>query len=214
MRDFALLCSARFVEYTAKAQTLPGLPAVRLHCLAFPEHEHYARFMLQTVAEVMPYYSRHFGPYPWADFTIVESFFGWNGNECATLVMIDERIFGMPHVGEGYVEYLISHETCHQWWYNLIGTNGWCETWMDEAMATYFAHQFLDQKYGHNNMMLRYPPGLEWLPNIPRETYRTTRCTASSAAASRARSCRRCRGSATSPTCSACATTRAAASSA
>jgi len=172
VRDFALLTSARFVEYTAEAATLPGLPTVRLHCLAFPEHEHYARLMLQTVAEVIPYYSRQIGPYPWADFTIVESFFGWNGNECATLVMIDERVFGMPHVGEGYVEYLISHETCHQWWYNLIGTNGYCETWMDEAYATYFAHKFLDQKCGFNSKLLRYPNGLEWLPNISRETYR------------------------------------------
>ncbi len=172
VRDFAFLCSARFVEFTGEAATVPGLPAVRLHCLAFPEHEHYARLMLQTVSEVMPYYSRLIGPYPWADYTICESFFGWNGNECSTLVMIDERVFDMPHVGEGYVEYLISHETCHQWFYNLIGTNGWCETWMDEAWATYFAHRFLDEKCGHNSLMLRYPHGLEWLPNIHRDSYR------------------------------------------
>jgi hypothetical protein len=172
VRDFAFLCSARFVEYTAEAQTLPGLPPVRLHCLAFPEHEHYARLMLDTVAECIPHYSRCIGPYPWPDFTIVESYFGWNGNECSTLVMIDERVFGMPHVGEGYVQYLISHETCHQWWYNLIGTNGYCETWMDEAMATYFGHKFCDLKCGVNNKMLRYPRGLEWLPNISRESYR------------------------------------------
>jgi hypothetical protein len=172
VRDFAFLCSARYVEYTAEAARLPGLPPVRLHCLAFPEHEHYARLMLQTVSEVIPYYCKYMGPYPWADFTIAESYFGWNGNECATLVMIDERVFGMPHVGEGYVEYLISHETCHQWWYNLIGTNGWCETWMDEAWATWFAHRFLDQKCGFNSQLLHYPRGLEWLPNINRETYR------------------------------------------
>jgi hypothetical protein len=172
VRDFAFLCSARYVEYTEEAPNLPGLPPVRLHCLAFPEHEYFARLMLKTVAEVIPFYSRYIGPYPWADYTIAESYFGWNGNECATLVMIDERVFGMPHIGEGYVEYLISHETCHQWWYNLIGTNGWCETWMDEAMATWFAHRFLDRKYGFNSPLLRYPRGLEWLPNISRETYR------------------------------------------
>ena len=108
IRDFALLCSDRFVEYTAEAATLPGLPNVHLHCFAFPEHEHFARLMLETVAEVIPHYSRQIGPYPWPDFTICESYFGWNGNECATLVMIDERIFGMPHLGEGYVEYLIA----------------------------------------------------------------------------------------------------------
>jgi hypothetical protein len=172
VRDFALLCSARFVEFTGEAPTLPGLPPVRLHCFAFPEHEHYARVMLNTVSEVIPYFSKAIGPYPWADFTIVESYFGWNGNECSTLVMIDERVFGMPHVGEGYVEYLISHETCHQWWYNLIGTNGYCETWMDEAWATFFGHRFIDTKCGRNNPLLRYPRGLEWLPNISRETYR------------------------------------------
>jgi hypothetical protein len=172
VRDFAFLCSARYVEFTAEAPTLPGLPPVRLHCLAFPEHEYYARHMLEIAAEVIPYYSQYMGPYPWPDYTIAESYFGWNGNECATLVMIDERVFGMPHIGEGYVDYLISHETCHQWWYNLIGTNGWCETWMDEALATWFAHHFLDKRCGFNNPMLRYPRGLEWLPNIGRETYR------------------------------------------
>ena len=59
--------------------------------------------------------------------------------------MIDERIFGMPHLARGYVDYLVSHEVCHQWWYNLVGTNGYCETWMDEGLATYFSHRLLDQ---------------------------------------------------------------------
>jgi hypothetical protein len=166
VRDYAFLCSARYQEYTGRAGP------VRVHCLAFPEHEHYARAMIETACEAIPVYSRWFGPYPYPDFTLVESYFGWNGNECSTLVMIDERVFGMPHVGGGYVEYLIAHETCHQWFYNVIGTNGYCETWMDEAHATYYAHRFLDQKCGKNNVLLRYPAGLEWLPNINRDTYR------------------------------------------
>jgi hypothetical protein len=166
-RDFAFLCSARYHEFTAQAGP------IRLHCLAFPEHEHYARAMLDTVAEVMPLYGQWFGAYPYPDFTIAESYFGWNGNECATLVMIDERIFNMPHIAGSYVEYLIAHETCHQWWYNVVGTNGYCETWMDEAHATYFAHRYMNQKHGKNNALLQYPTGLEWLPNISRDTYRS-----------------------------------------
>lgn len=172
VRDFALLCSARYREYLAEAQTLPGLPPVKLHVLAFPEHEHHAHEVLRIIREVFPYYSQWMGPYPWSDFTIAESFFGWNGNECATLVMIDERVLGMPKIGKGYIEYLIAHETCHQWWYNLIGTHGYGETWMDEAIAVYFAHRFLDQTRGPNSPLIAYPGGLEWLPNIPRDTYR------------------------------------------
>jgi hypothetical protein len=165
VRDFAFLCSARFQEFVGQAGP------VRVRCLAFPEHEHYARFMLDTVCEVIPVYSKWFGPYPYPEYTIVESFFGWNGNECSTLVMIDERVFGMPHIGDGYVEYLLCHETCHQWWYNLIGTNGYCETWMDEAHATYFAVRFLEQKHGKNANLLHYPRGLGWMPNISSDTY-------------------------------------------
>jgi hypothetical protein len=167
VRDFAFLCSSRYCEFTQQC----GATLVR--CVAFPEHEHYARAALRTICEVFPYYSQWFGPYPWPELTFAESYFGWNGNECATLVMIDERVFNMPHLADGYVEYLIAHETCHQWWYNLIGTNGYCETWMDEAMANYFAHRFLTKKYGtKNNTLLTFPPGLEWLPNIKRQSYR------------------------------------------
>src|SRR5262249_37171531 len=123
-------------------------------------------------AEAIEAYSRWFGPYPYPEFTIAESFFGWNGNECGMLVMIDERVFNMPHLAASYVELLVSHETCHQWWYNSVGTNGYRETWMDEGLATYFAHRLMDQKMGRNSRLMSYPRGLEWLPNIRREDYR------------------------------------------
>src|SRR6185436_2631634 len=79
----------------------------------------------------------------------------------------------MPHLAGGYVDYLVSHETCHQWWYNLVGTNGYCETFMDEAMANYFSHRLLNQKVGKNNKLMDYPKALSWLPNIRREDYRS-----------------------------------------
>lgn len=165
-RDFAFLCSARYEEHVLEAD------GVKLKCLAFPEHAFYARQMLRIVAEALPLYSTWIGPYPFAEFTLAESYFAWNGNECGGLVMVDERVFNMPQVAVGYVEYLISHEFCHQWWYNVIGTNGYCETWMDEAFATYFSHRLLDRKFGKNNALLKLPRGLEWLPNIYRENYR------------------------------------------
>jgi hypothetical protein len=55
----------------------------------------------------------------------------------------------------------------------VVGTNGYCETWMDEAMATYFTHRLMDLKHGKNSTLLKFPAGLEWLPNIHRESYRS-----------------------------------------
>jgi hypothetical protein len=171
-RDFAFLCSARYQEFVGEAVSAPGCPPVRVKVVAFPEHEFYARSMVRALCEAVPVYSRWFGPYPYPEFTLAESFFAWNGNECGGLVMIDARTFAMPHMAEQYVEYLVSHEFCHQWWYNLIGTNGYCETWMDEALAVYFSHRLIDCKHGKNNGLMRFPAGLEWLPNIQRDNYR------------------------------------------
>lgn len=152
--------------------TAERMRPIRIRVLAFAEHEYYAREMVRIASEAIAAYTKMFGPYPWPEFTIAESFFGWNGNECSTLVMIDERVFNLPHLAGAFVDSLVSHEICHQWWYNMVGTNGYCETWMDEGLATYFCDCLLDQKVGKNNKLLEFPRGLGWLPNIERATYR------------------------------------------
>ncbi|HEY1377866.1 MAG TPA: M1 family metallopeptidase, partial [Gemmataceae bacterium] len=166
LRDFALLTSARYQEHTLESD------GVTIKCFALPEHDWYAREALRIAAEAIPVYARWFGPYPYKHFTVAESFFPWNGNECGALVMLDYRVFDMPHLARGYVEYLLSHELLHQWWYNAVGTDGYHETWMDEGVATYFSHRMLNEKLGKNNAMLDWPAGLGWLPNIHRENYR------------------------------------------
>jgi hypothetical protein len=166
LRDFAIICSDRFQEYFGQTD------GTRIRVLALPEHEFYARKTLETVAEAIPVYNRWFGPYPYPQFTVAEAYFGWNGNECGSLVMIDYRMFGMPHVAHAYVDYLVAHELCHQWWYGVVGTNGYAETWMDEGLATYFSHRLINAKVGRDNKLLDYPRYLEWLPNITREDFR------------------------------------------
>lgn len=166
-RDFSFLCSDRYEEYVGEAGD-----GVKVRCMAFPEHKHYAEILIKYAARSIKAYSKWFGPYPYPELNIAESYFGWNGNECSGLIMIDERVFSMPHFAEGYVAYLISHETGHQWWYNVVGTDGFRETFMDEAFATYFSHRLLNQEDGKNNSLLKFPSGLSWLPGIKREDYR------------------------------------------
>jgi hypothetical protein len=38
--------------------------------------------------------------------------------------------------------YPLTHEVAHQYWYNLVGTNGYGETWMDEAMANHLCRRY------------------------------------------------------------------------
>ncbi len=165
-RDFAIFCSKRFQEVVGQVD------GVNVRCLHLPGHEFYARELIRIAAESIPVYNKWFGQFPYKEFTFVESFFGWNGNECGGLVMIDSRIFGMPHMGVNYVDSLVSHEILHQWFYNAVGTDGYAETWMDEGIVTHFSHRLQDQKLGRNNPLINYPKGLGWLPNIHREDFR------------------------------------------
>jgi hypothetical protein len=172
VRDFAFLCSAEYHEYATVLEPRVGVShPIRVHVMALPQHEHYAKETLRIVCDALTMYGKWFGPYPYDDFTVAESFFGWNGNQCGMLVMIDERVFGLPHVAGGFVDYLISHETCHQWWYNLVGVNAYTETFMDEGLATYFSKRLMNQTVGPDSNMMAYPPGLEWLPNVRRQDY-------------------------------------------
>lgn len=172
-RDFALTCSADYREYTATTRTPDGRQ-IALKCLAFERHQFYAEKMLGIVAEAIPVFAGWFGPFPHDQFTIAESYFGWNGNESAGLVMIDERVFAMPHGAVGYVEYLVSHETCHQWWYNLVGTNGYAETFVDEGAATHFTHKLLDRTRGRNNALVKWTGDYGIAPSILRDNYRNS----------------------------------------
>jgi hypothetical protein len=165
-RDYALFCSADYKEYLDKAGD------VTIRVVAQPGHEWYAQEMVRIARDAIVTYGQWFGRYPYPQFTVVDTYFGWNGNECGGLVMIDSRIFDLPHLARNFVDSLLTHECCHQWWYNLVGTNGYAETWMDEGLATHFCHRLMDQRYGKNNELLTWPKGLGWLPNIHREDYR------------------------------------------
>jgi len=165
-RDFALVCSERLQSWERQ------VGGVRVRINGFPEHEDNAKLMLEYACEVIPLYEKWFGPYPFDEFEIAPSYFGWNGNECSGLVLIDDRVMRLPSAGKRYLDHLVTHETCHQWWWNVVGTDGYAETFMDEGLVNGFTAMRLDVKYGRNGPLIVWPKGLDWLPTIGREDLR------------------------------------------
>ncbi len=171
-RDFSLAVSPRFRFLETHAERGEGLAPVKVRLAVLPGHEPIGQQILEHAATAISTYSRWLGPYPWDEFTLAESFFGWNGNEAGSMVFVDQRVFTLPQLAGGFVEYLILHETCHQWWYNAVGTDGFREPFLDEGLATALSHRLLDSIHGREHGMLQLPTGLGWLPNIPRASYR------------------------------------------
>ena len=161
LRDFTIVSSDRFEIYETTSNGIP------IRVLAFEEHQGHARLSLQIAAECLKQYSEWFGPYPYQEFELVESYFGWNGNESSGLVMIDARILDVPQLAGRYVEHLVSHEICHQWWCSAVGTDGYREPWVDEGLAQWLTRFRMEEKYGQDAEVLDLPGGASWgLPNI------------------------------------------------
>ncbi|WP_435018999.1 M1 family aminopeptidase [Tundrisphaera sp. TA3] len=165
-RDFAFVCSNRFESLEKKS----GPTTIRV--VGFPEDRANAEAALTYMGEVIPLYEEWFGPYYDEEFEIATSFFGWNGNECAGLVLIDDRVMKLPEAGTRYLDHLVTHETLHQWFWNVVGTDGYAETFMDEGIVNGVTARRLDEKYGRNAPIVTWGKYLNWMPTIGREDMR------------------------------------------
>ena len=165
-RDFALVCSDRYEVLERK------VGEVNVRVVGFPEDHASSVRTLEYACEVIPLYERWIGPYFGEEFELATSFFGWNGNECSGLVLLDERVTKLPAAGARYVEHLVTHETMHQWFWNVIGTDGYAETFMDEGFVNGLTAKRLDEKYGRNSPLIVWDKRLAWMPTIGREDLR------------------------------------------
>ena len=66
--------------------------------------------------------------------------------EYPTLVMIDQSLYNEKD--KFLLEYVIAHETAHQWWYSVIGNDEISEPWLDEALTEYSTVLYFEEKYG------------------------------------------------------------------
>ncbi|HHY13840.1 MAG TPA: M1 family metallopeptidase [Thermoanaerobacterales bacterium] len=98
---------------------------------------------LKSATEAIKFYNKYFGKYPYDTFTVAAADFYIGGMEYPNLVLIDRTLYG-----GSYLEYIVVHETAHQWWYGLVGNNQVKEGWLDEGLTEFSTMLFLEHKYG------------------------------------------------------------------
>ena len=167
LRDFALVAGPSYKELSV------SVGSVRVRCLFFPQHEETARILHEAACTAVAAYTSWFGPLPDPEFAVVEAFPGAGGSaSCSGVLLADSRLFTLPGMAIRLGELAIYQQTCRQWWGSVVGTHGYCETWMDEGLANYFGNRLMDRERGHNNRLFCWPKGFDWLPQIRRDAYR------------------------------------------
>jgi hypothetical protein len=105
-----------------------------------------AETTLGIIETAISVYMDRFGPYPFTEFDVIEGYISIGGYEFPGMVAVD---YGARVArGRRDFEWLVAHETAHQWWYGLVGNDPVSEPWLDEALATYSGALYFEATEG------------------------------------------------------------------
>ncbi|NOZ07580.1 MAG: M1 family metallopeptidase [FCB group bacterium] len=114
-------------------------------------HRDVAAEHFKQAKDVLHVYESYFGEYPWWEdsYKLVESPFA--GMEHQSSVAYGQEF---TNTARGYyntydsVDYIILHETAHEWWGNSITACDGADVWLQESFATYAEVLYMEAKFG------------------------------------------------------------------
>ena len=136
VRDFAMVLST---EFKSARKDVGGTELVYYYYADESPEESFA-----VAEESFLYYEKTFGEYPYPVYTVAETGFCFGGMEYPALTMLSDGLKGEQRARA------IAHETAHQWWYGVVGSDQVWNAWQDEGLAEYSTVAFFEthEKYG------------------------------------------------------------------
>ncbi len=143
VHDFAFAASPRFV----RAERMFG--SVRMILLIQAENASQIDRHFRALSTAIQYYGQWYGAYPYQTITLVDPPYGAmeaGGMEYPTFIaggtawLLDPR--------EQRPEAVIVHEFGHQYFYGMLGSNEFEESWLDEGFTTYSSEKIMDLVWG------------------------------------------------------------------
>ena len=149
VRDFAIMFSKEYGVLEDKYQD------INIYSYLVDEDLEKFKDSINCAKEAISIFSDLFGKYPYKSYSIAQNFSNFGGMEYPQLCQIKYVEKGYrENIDEKYYcyrnEYIIAHETAHQWWYSVVGNNEIYEPWLDEAFAEYSTYQYFINKYGED----------------------------------------------------------------
>lgn len=124
-----------------------------------PESEEKAKLQFQDVPKMIEIYSKAFGPFPFpkSKFGLVEtSFFGMEHSTCVAYgssfpAWCKANNEVDPHsLQNARFDYILVHESAHEWWGNAVSARTWGDFWLHEGFATYAEAVYLEELEGYD----------------------------------------------------------------
>jgi hypothetical protein len=129
VRDFTLIASAKYRTLSTMYEDI----VLEVHYL--PGGEAAAQRALTWTRDAVAAFSQTFGPYPYPELDVVETWTAAGGIEYPNLIVVADSFWNAN--SRKWFEWITVHEVAHQWWYALVGNNQPLYPWLDEALTDY-----------------------------------------------------------------------------
>ena len=115
-----------------------------LNHYVLPQNWDKAKTQFEQVKDVLKFYETTFGEYPWYrdGFKLVNS--PYEGMEHQTAIAYGSNFKNFSGLD---FDYIIVHETAHEWWGNAITAQDFSDVWLQEGFATYSEALYVESKY-------------------------------------------------------------------
>jgi aminopeptidase N len=100
-----------------------------------PEQRNFLPGPFARAGEIVQFFSRLIGPFPYEKLAHVQSSTRFGGMENASEIYYADQPFRTGRMGDE----VIAHETAHQWFGDAVTEREWPHLWLSEGFATYFA---------------------------------------------------------------------------
>jgi len=102
------------------------------------------------VTDIISFFEDAFGEYPWSDdgYKLIES--PYAGMEHQSAIAYGNGYENAPRMN---FDYIILHETAHEWWGNCLSASDYAEIWLHEGFATYSEALYVEHTKGYGEYM-------------------------------------------------------------
>jgi len=143
----------KFIDINEKFTNTNGTYDMDYYVLA--HHEKKARKFYGQMKDIITIYEKLFGEYPYKNDGVGMVEAPYEGMEHQSAIAIGGRYGkGTPwNYNDIPYNYLLIHETAHEWWGNTITMADMADAWLSEGFTTYSEQLFMEQRFGYKSYL-------------------------------------------------------------
>jgi aminopeptidase N len=133
-----------------------------------PQHLDSAKVLYSQEKDIVKVYEKLYGDYPYKrdGVGMVEAPYAGMEHQGAIAIGDEYGNKDRKDYNLGTYDYLLIHETAHEWWGNTVTMGDMADAWLSEGFATFSEYLFMEEMYGYDAYIKDVAKGMQGIENI------------------------------------------------